>query len=81
MPSIDERVVALKFDSSRFQAGVQTAISMLDRLKSAMNIGGKSKGLEDIQRQADSFSVSNVEHEADKIGLGFVFGRSHRYPN
>lgn len=72
MPSIDERVVALKFDSSRFQAGVQTAISMLDRLKSAMNIGGKAKGLDDIQKQADSFSVSNVESEANKIGLGFV---------
>lgn len=72
MPSIDERVVALKFDSSRFQAGVQTAISMLDRLKSAMNIGGKAKGLDDIQKQADSFSVSHVESEANKIGLGFV---------
>lgn len=60
MSSIDDRVVAMKFDNAQFESGASTTLSTLDRLKQALNFTGASKGLETVGSAAGA-SVGGVE--------------------
>ena len=53
-PAIDERVVQMEFDNSRFEKNVSTSISTLDKLKSALKLNGATDGLSSIEKQASS---------------------------
>ena len=51
-PAIDERVVQMVFDNSRFERNVSTSISTLDKLKSALRLNGATDGLSEIEKKA-----------------------------
>lgn len=72
MPSIDERVVSLKFDAAKFQGGISAAMTMLEKFKQALHLPGAGKGIDDLQSRVNNFSTGNIEGEASKVGLGFV---------
>ena len=46
--TVDERVVAMRFDNTQFERNVQTSMSTLDKLKQKLNLSGAAKGLDDI---------------------------------
>jgi tape measure domain-containing protein len=50
MATIDDKVVAMSFESSKFEQGVSRSISALDKLKSALKLDGATSGLENIDR-------------------------------
>jgi tape measure domain-containing protein len=73
MSSVDERIVAMKFDNSQFDPNAQKSISMLDRLKAALNFGGTAgKGLDDVQASANRFSLSGLEGKVTGVGGKFL---------
>ena len=43
---IDEKVVEMRFDNKQFEAGVQTSLGTLDRLKNSLKFGNTSKSFE-----------------------------------
>ncbi len=72
---IDERVVQMAFDNSRFEKNVSTSISTLDKLKSALKLDGASKGLEEIEKLSGRFDMSGIGSAVDKISERFsAFG-------
>jgi tape measure domain-containing protein len=50
--TIDDKVVAISFESSKFEQGVNRTISALDKLKAALHFPTAGKGLEDLDRAA-----------------------------
>ena len=60
MATIDDKVVAMSFESSKFESGVNHAISALEKLKSALNFPTAGKGLDDISRAAKGVDLGPI---------------------
>jgi tape measure domain-containing protein len=58
--NIDDKVVAISFESSKFESGVNKTIAALEKLKSALQFPNAGKGLSDI------------DAAAKKVDLGFI---------
>ena len=52
--TIDSRVLDMRFENRQFEAGVQTSINTLDKLKKSLNISSSEKGISGIGTAATS---------------------------
>src|SRR4051794_18761591 len=52
MATIDDKVVSMSFESSKFEDGVSRSISALDKLKSALRLDGATAGMSEIDKAA-----------------------------
>lgn len=71
MASVEDRIVAMKFDNKQFEPAAKTSMSTLDRLKAALNFGGAGKGLTDLQNTASKFSLGNLAAGASGVASKF----------
>lgn len=62
--SIDERIVAMKFDNKQFQSGVSDSLSSINKLKTGLNFDGATKGLNSIND-----AVGRVKFDGITSGL------------
>lgn len=62
--TIDERVVEMRFDAKQFQREAKNTITVLDRLKSALNFGKSATALKDIN---DSVKTTNLDKMAASL--------------
>ena len=62
---VDEKVVEMSFDNSKFEKNIQTSISSLDRLKDGLNFSGAARGLDEI-----SESASDSTNELSGLSAG-----------
>ena len=69
--TIDERVVEMRFDNSKFESNVKTSMSTLDKLKQSLNLNGASKGLENINAEASKFGSTGLGSAVQAVGLKF----------
>ena len=67
--TIDEKVVSMEFDNSKFEGNVKTTMSTLDRLKQSLNFKGASKGLESIEAASKKLDFSKLEIGATQAGF------------
>lgn len=70
-PAIDERVVQMEFDNSRFEKNVSTSISTLDRLKGALKLNGVTDGLTAVEKHASRFNLSGIGSAVETISGRF----------
>ena len=63
--SIDKRIVEMAFENSRFEQGVGTSLSSIDRLKKALNFGNAGKSFDGI---TDSARRVNLGPISDGVG-------------
>lgn len=68
---IDEKVVAMEFDNSKFEKNVQTTMSTLDKLKQKLHFGDANKGFEDLNRAAKNTNLSPLEKSAEAVRVKF----------
>lgn len=68
--TIDERVVEMRFDNKQFKAGVKETMSVLDRLKLALNLPGATKGFEQVDK-----AVKNVKLDGLQAGIDVLTKR------
>lgn len=68
MSVIDQRIVEMKFDNSKFAEGVRGTMSMLDRLRSALSFKGGSSGINELQSSVNRFSMANVSSSLQGVG-------------
>ena len=54
---IDNNVVSMTFDNSKFEKGVKTTLNTIEKLKSALSFKGFSSGLEEVGQAADYVKV------------------------
>src|SRR5688500_6328473 len=61
--SVEDRIVAMKFENRQFESGVGSTITSLGRLKSAMDLtaagGVASRGLGVVQSALSKFGLRN----------------------
>lgn len=71
MSSIDERVVEMKFDNNQFAKGTADSISSLDKLKSALNLDGVTKGLQGLDDAGKNFNLGGLSNSVDNLATRF----------
>ncbi|WP_407450005.1 peptidoglycan-binding protein [Fibrobacter sp.] len=69
--TIDERVVSMQFDNKQFEAGVQTSLSTIDKLKQSLKFKDASKGLSNVSAAAKKCDLSPIGASAEKVGIKF----------
>ena len=68
---VDERVVEMTFDNKDFEKNVNASMSTIDRLKSALNFTGATKGLDSVSNAAKRVDMSALEKSVDSVRLKF----------
>ena len=69
--TVDERVVEMRFDNSKFEKNVQTSMSTLDKLKQKLNLSSASKGLENINAAAKKVDMSGISNGIETVKTKF----------
>lgn len=59
--SIEERVVSIKFDNSKFEANVKTTMTSLENLKKSMDFSGSIKALSELD--AAGKNIGNIKFD------------------
>lgn len=67
MATIDDKVVAISFESSKFEQGVNKTIAALNKLKSSLKFENIGKGLEAVQNLFNKFNLNNVSKSVDEV--------------
>lgn len=72
--TIDEKVVALKFNKKQFEAGVDSSLKKIDDLNKGLKLEGASKNLEKVAKTAGEMDMSKMEVSIDKVSakIGFL---------
>ena len=72
--SIDQRIVGLKFDNAQFEKGINQSTKSLDNFsKKTGDLRFLSKGLESLQRNADSVNLTGLSNGVGKVSKDFGF--------
>lgn len=72
MPSVDNRVVEMRFDNKEFETGVSTSLGTIDKLKSALKFEGATKGLDDISTAAGNVSLDGISSSVSTLASHFT---------
>lgn len=72
MSKIEDLIVSMKFDNKQFEAGVKVSMMTLNALKSSLNFGGASKGLDEVQASANRFSLAGMGSAVEGISGKFM---------
>jgi tape measure domain-containing protein len=73
MANIDDKVVSMSFESSKFETGVNSAINALNKLKESLKFPSAGKGLDDIAASADKVDLGHIGKAIDSIKNKFSF--------
>jgi hypothetical protein len=71
MGSVDDRVVAMKFDNAAFENKVGATIASLSKLKSSLDFTSSTKNLGDLQNATKGFSLSGIGEAVTDIASKF----------
>lgn len=71
MSSVDNRVVAMKFDNKQFQSGVKDTMGSLADLNQSLKMEGATKGLASVSDAVGKFSLKNIGEAVDSIAGRF----------
>lgn len=67
MATIDDKVVAMSFESSKFEQGVNNTLSALDKLKAALHFPNAGKGLADFNAAAKNVNLGHIASGVDQV--------------
>lgn len=70
--SVDERIVEMRINNQQFEKGAKESISTLERLKKSLNLEGAEKGLKDVQKAGDNFSLAKMAQNIELISSRFT---------
>ena len=72
MSTVDDRVVSASFETSKFQQGVSTVLSGINRLKQALHFPNAGKGLDQVNQSASKINLSHISNAIDEIKNRFT---------
>jgi tape measure domain-containing protein len=73
--TIDDKVVAMSFETTKFQTGVSQTLTGLDKLKNALHFPDAGKGFSDIETAANKVHLTGASSAIDKLKSKLGFGR------
>lgn len=72
MSGVDNRVVKLTFDNAAFEKGIQTTLTSLDKLKSALSFEGAKNGFADISAAAGKLDMQTISDGIEGVSKKFI---------
>lgn len=66
--SVDQRIVEMVFDNAQFERGVSSTLASLKTLESGLQLQNGAKGLQEVQRAAESIRFDNATAQATGFG-------------
>lgn len=69
---IDNRVVQMEFDNKKFESNAKESIGTIERLKKSLNFGNSVKGLSNLEKSANKFSLDGIGRGVDVISNKFT---------
>lgn len=71
MSNVDERVVSLEFDNSKFERNTQQSIKTLNDLDSSIERAGAARGLENLGRSANNIDMTGLANNVEQVSNRF----------
>src|SRR3982750_2012258 len=71
MASVDDRIVAMKFDNAAFQDKVASTIASLDKLKGSLDFANANRGMNDLSLASKNFSLQGISDAVEGISGKF----------
>ncbi len=71
MPTIDEKVVEMRFDNSNFEKNVKTSMSTLDKLKAALNFEKSAQSLKNLQNLGNKINFDGLSTSIQYVSKQF----------
>lgn len=68
---IDEKVVELRFNNSNFEKNARATMSTIEKLEQKLNFKGAAKGLENVDKAANSIKFTVLSDAVDKVSVKF----------
>lgn len=72
MSTVDDKIVAMKFDNRQFDPAVASSTSALEKLKAALKLDGVGKGLNEVNNAAKGFSLAGMAAGVDGLSTKFM---------
>lgn len=69
--TVDNRVVEMEFDNSRFESNVSASMSTLEKLKQALRFDGAAKGFDNIDSAARGVNFSGLSSAVETVKYKF----------
>ena len=69
--TVDNRVVEMEFDNSRFESNVSASMSTLEKLKQALRLDGAVKGFDNIDSAAKGVNLSGLSSAVETVKYKF----------
>jgi tape measure domain-containing protein len=67
MATIDDKVVAMSFESDKFESGVNNTLSALDKLKAALHFPNAGKGLDELNAAGKRVDLGHIAQGVDNV--------------
>ena len=71
MASVDDRLVAMKFDNSAFEQKIGTTLGSLDKLKGSLNFDSAKSGLDNLSTAGKNFNLDGIGSAVEGISGKF----------
>lgn len=72
MSSVDNRLVAMKFDNAAFERGASVTMNTLSKLKDSLNFTGANQGMADLQDATGRFNLSPISNAVGGMSKSFI---------
>jgi len=72
MPSVDERIVLMKFENASFESKLGETIKSLDALKKSLDFSNAQKSMQDLNNAGRGFDISHIGAGVDAIASKFT---------
>ncbi|MET0785660.1 MAG: tape measure protein, partial [Paenisporosarcina sp.] len=72
MASVDDRLVAMKFDNAEFERKVATTIESLDKLQKSLDFANSKKSLEDLGSATRNFNLGTMGGAIEDVSKKFL---------
>src|SRR5512134_1360909 len=70
--TLEQRVVQMVFDTSRFGPKIQEVLNQLSQLKEGLELQGASQGIQEVSSAADRFSLNGMKNEVSGMAAHFT---------
>jgi tape measure domain-containing protein len=67
MATVDDKVVAMSFEHSKFESGVDAVLSAIEKLKKALTFPNAGKGLQDLDAAGKKVDLGHIAKAVDDI--------------
>jgi tape measure domain-containing protein len=72
MPSVDERIVLMKFENASFESKLGDTIVSLDKLRQSLDFSNSKKSMQDLNDAGKAFDISHMASGVDFIASKFT---------